>query len=99
MDAEKRRRTVAVRLIISGLLAPLLFGGDCAHRRRIAPSAPATGEWRSLFDGKSLAGWKESDFFGAGKVSIENGVIILGAGALTGITWAGSRSPVPYLQL
>ena len=47
------------------------------------------------FDGKSLAGWKESDFFGAGKVSIENGVIMLGTGALTGITWAGSALPFP----
>jgi hypothetical protein len=57
--------------------------------------APVAGKWRSLLDGKSLAGWKESDFLGAGKVSIENGVIILGAGALTGINWAGSALPFP----
>jgi hypothetical protein len=43
-----------------------------------------------LFDGKTLAGWKESDFFGAGKVTVEKGVITIGNGALTGINWAGS---------
>jgi hypothetical protein len=51
------------------------------------------GEWRPLFDGKSLASWNESDFFGAGKVTVANGVVTLGQGALTGITWAG---PVPF---
>ena len=55
----------------------------------------AEPEWRSLFDGKSLAGWKESDFLGAGKVSVENGVIKIGTGVLTGITWAGSTLPFP----
>lgn len=52
-------------------------------------------EWRPLFDGKSLAGWKESDFFGAGKVTVDKGVITLGSGALTGITWASSSPPFP----
>jgi hypothetical protein len=55
----------------------------------------AEPEWRPLFDGKSLAGWKESDFLGAGKVSVENGVITIGSGVLTGITWAGSTLPFP----
>jgi hypothetical protein len=50
-------------------------------------------EWRSLFDGKTLKGWKESDFFGAGKVTVEDGAVTLGFGALTGITWAGDSLP------
>jgi hypothetical protein len=95
MDIEKRRRTFAVRWIIPGLLAPLLFVGGLRAQEPHRAVAPAVGEWRSLFDGKSLAGWKESDFLGAGKVSVENGAIILGAGALTGITWAGSALPFP----
>jgi hypothetical protein len=56
---------------------------------------PAAEEWRPLFDGKSLAGWKESDFFGAGKVTVDKGVINIGYGALTGITWAGTALPFP----
>jgi hypothetical protein len=58
-----------------------------------AQQTAADGEWRPLFDGKSLAGWKESDFFGRGKVTVEKGLITIGAGALTGITWAGE---VPF---
>jgi hypothetical protein len=56
-------------------------------------AAPAAGEWRPLFDGKSLAGWKESDFLGAGKVTVEKGVINIGSGVLTGITWAEPALP------
>jgi hypothetical protein len=58
------------------------------------PAAEAGG-WSALFDGKSLAGWKETDFLGAGKVSVEKGVITIGSGVLTGINWAGSTLPFP----
>jgi len=51
----------------------------------VAP-APAS-EWRPMFDGKSLAGWKESPFVARGKVSVEKGQIILGNGYMTGVTW------------
>ncbi len=60
-----------------------------------AAQTPAAGdEWRPLFDGKSLQGWKESDFLGRGKVSVDKGIITLGYGVLTGITWAGNP-PLP----
>ena len=49
----------------------------------------AAQDWRPLFDGKSLTGWKESDFFGRATVTVDKGLITIGAGALTGITWAG----------
>jgi hypothetical protein len=43
-----------------------------------------------MFDGKSLDGWKETPFTNRGKVRVDKGSIILGAGApLTGITWTG----------
>ena len=83
MASDQRRRVVAVRWLISGLLAPLLLGGGLSAQAPDRAAVPASGEWRSLFDGNSLAGWKESDFFGAGKVSVDKGVILLGAGALT----------------
>ena len=75
----------------AALLAPGLLAGQAAG----SADAPGDGGWRSLFDGKSLAGWKESDFFGAGKVTVENGVITIGYGALTGINWATSSPPFP----
>ena len=46
--------------------------------------------WISLFDGKSLAGWKETDFPNRGQVQIKDGMILLGKGYLTGITWTRS---------
>ena len=56
---------------------------------------PSILDWRPLFDGKSLAGWRESDFFGAGKITVRDGVITIGSGALTGISWAGATLPFP----
>ncbi len=54
-----------------------------------AAAQPPAAEWRSLFDGKSLAGWRETPFTDRGPVRVENGTIILGAGEMTGITWTG----------
>ncbi len=55
------------------------------------PASP--NDWRPLLDGKSLAGWRESDFLGAGKITFRDGVITIGSGALTGISWAGATLP------
>lgn len=49
------------------------------------PDWPA-GNWISLFDGRSLAGWRVTEFAGAGEVRVEQGRMILGMGAmLTGV--------------
>ena len=54
-------------------------------------SPPATAvAWKSLFDGKTLAGWKRPQFGGEGKVYVENGAIVMEAGSnITGVTWTG----------
>jgi hypothetical protein len=65
----------------------LLMAAMCA-----GPSAAqlVTGQWRPLFDGKSLQGWKETPFTGRGKAHVEDGAIVLGPGGpLTGITLNG----------
>ncbi len=47
-----------------------------------------------LFDGKSLDGWKESEFAGQGSVEVADGQIVLGVGQdMTGITWDGGELP------
>ena len=46
-------------------------------------------EWIPLFDGKSLAGWKEAPFNGRGGLQVKDGMIRLGKGRMTGIAWAG----------
>ena len=60
------------------------------------PAQAAPGEWRSLFDGKTLNGWKETPFAARGKVSIEQETIVLGTGYMTGIAWTGDFPKANY---
>ena len=92
----------AIRLMMrEALVVTLVFGaallapGPLAGRESGPAAAPAAGEWRSLFDGNSLAGWQESDFLGAGKVTVDKGLITIGSGVLTGINWAAPSLPFP----
>jgi hypothetical protein len=51
---------------------------------------PAPGQWKPLFDGKTLQGWRETGFTGRGQVQVENGTIVLRhGGPMTGITYTG----------
>jgi sugar phosphate isomerase/epimerase len=55
-----------------------------------APGASAGAKEVSLFDGKSLNGWKVTDYGARGEVQVKDGQIILDAGdPLTGINLAG----------
>jgi hypothetical protein len=67
-------------------LMPALVTGTALLMAAQESTAPA---WKSMFDGRSLAGWKETPFSGRGKVRVEDGAIVLEKGALTGITWTG----------
>ncbi len=50
--------------------------------------------WQALFDGKTLRGWKSTNFGGEGSVSVKSGQIILERGEpLTGVTWTGGDIP------
>jgi len=56
-----------------------------------ALAQPKSGEWQSLFDGKTLQGWRETEFTGHGKVRVDNGTIVLGPGApMTGVTFTAT---------
>ncbi|HYP04990.1 MAG TPA: DUF1080 domain-containing protein [Bryobacteraceae bacterium] len=59
-------------------------------------SQSAIIDWTSMFDGKSLAGWKETPFHNRGQVTIADGTIRLGKGRMTGITWAGDFPKSDY---
>jgi hypothetical protein len=51
----------------------------------------------SLFDGKTLAGWKKTEFGGEGDVDVEDGRIVMRAGnPMTGITWTGAYPRMDY---
>ncbi len=85
-------------LLSALLLAATLLAGCCCppadgpkgSTKTAQPGASANG-WRVIFDGKSLAGWKETDFSGRGPVQVEGGELRLGAGAiLTGVTYTNA---------
>ena len=69
------------------------------HKELTEPSATAPvrwPEWKTLFDGNTLTGWKVTDFAGHGDVRVENGKLILAMGAaLTGINWT---NPLPRMD-
>ena len=50
--------------------------------------------WKDLFDKKTLDGWKASDFYGAGKVVVKDGAIVMEKGKqMTGITYSRDKFP------
>ncbi|MGA2032350.1 MAG: DUF1080 domain-containing protein [Thermoguttaceae bacterium] len=52
---------------------------------------------KELFDGKTLAGWKATQFGGEGKVLVKDGTIVLERGdSMTGITWSGKYPRTNY---
>jgi 3-keto-disaccharide hydrolase len=51
--------------------------------------------WISLFDGRSLEGWKSTEFGGEGEVNVEDGAIVMEIGQdMTGVTLA-RKDPLP----
>jgi 3-keto-disaccharide hydrolase len=75
--------------------APKTISPPRASAREPSPSPtneaaslrPASTNWQSLFDGKTLKGWTVTDFAGRGEVRVHDGRILLEMGVMTGITW------------
>ncbi len=69
------------------------FGAD----EKVTPkqeSGAGTNTWKTLFDGKTLTGWKITNFGGGGEVRAEEEQIKLEMGAeLTGISYTNSDLP------
>ncbi len=63
---------VEMPLTRRALLAALSASARCA-------------EWISLFDGRSLDGWKKAPMPRSGEVGVREGTLVLGKGAMTGI--------------
>ncbi|MEE3230850.1 MAG: DUF1080 domain-containing protein [Planctomycetota bacterium] len=55
------------------------------------------GNWAPLFDGTSLAGWKQSDFLNPGVAYARDRKLTIPAGeVMSGITWAGDFPKMDY---
>lgn len=59
-------------------------------------NGPANSEWIPLFDGRTLAGWKEAPYTRRGPVQVRDGMLVLGKGRTTGVAWAGSFPASSY---
>jgi hypothetical protein len=58
------------------------------------PTAKPKEPWKSLFDGKSIAGWKTADFRGGGKAEVKDGAIVIEKGStMSGIAYTGGDFP------
>jgi hypothetical protein len=61
---------------------------EIGAERQPRPQSAARGEWRPLFDGRTLGGWKATAFGGEGEVKVVEDAIEIGMGAdLSGVTW------------
>ena len=84
-------RYVAIALSIA-LLGVVGFAED-----KKAADAKPQAAWKSLFDGKTLEGWKETEFGAHGHPSVENGLLVVPAGdPLSGVT--REKDDVPHVN-
>jgi hypothetical protein len=88
--------TASAHADISTAASSLEKGGK-AEASTSPPTPSAAAGAKSMFDGKTLKGWKVTDFAGHGEVEVQAGQIVLGMGAaLTGITWTNELPKIDY---
>jgi hypothetical protein len=76
--------------------APALSTNQPAEPAIAAIAQPVAPGTQQLFDGKSLTGWRISDFAGSGPVKVEAGKLILEMGTMTGITYTSTVPTMNY---
>ncbi len=68
--------------------------GDRGGRKEACSRADKDG-WKSLFDGKTLKGWKQCG--DEGKVQVKDGAIVIEPGnPMSGVTWTGDLPKMDY---
>jgi len=84
-----------VAAVLLGLSACCAFAADDKPK---APDAPAqAGKWRSLFDGKTLSGWKTTEFGAHGEPRVDDGTLVVPAGdPLSGVN--REKDDVPHVN-
>ena len=77
-------------LFVLVLVLPL----PARDRTSAAPPAKDEPAWKTIFDGKTLDGWKAADFYGAGKVHVKDGALVMETGKImTGATYGRNEFP------
>ena len=78
----------------------IVFSDGGSHVQPMSNDVPAVqvdpDGWKSLFDGKTLNGWKIVRYTGGGEPYVKDGALILPKavdGLMTGVCWAGDSLP------
>jgi hypothetical protein len=72
-------------------VAVAILASACIAAQGADKPAPAA---KDLFNGKTLEGWKVTDFGNEGKVEVRDGAVVMQRGSqMTGITWTGAKLP------
>ena len=83
MKTASLRRLLRFAVCLVGLLA--------------VPGWGAEPEWKTIFDGKTLAGWKATEFGGGGEAAVQDGQLHLPIGqTLTGVNFTGAMPKMSY---
>jgi len=96
MSYRTVRSTLPVAVACAVLIATTLAAGQTPkdHPAAALPSK------RVLFDGKTLDGWKKTDFSRSGEVKVEDGRLVMAAGMpMTGITTTRTDLPTVDYEL
>ncbi len=96
------RRSVCSALLCT--LALALLTGSAVAEEKAGKSTKKKGQKRgvtALFDGKTLKGWKKTNFGGEGEVEVKDGNLMLHVGSdLTGVTIAdGAKLPTNNYEI
>src|SRR5260370_40815414 len=87
------RSFLAVTFAVVLAFAAIASAGGDAKKPSPGTDRDKAG-WKTLFDGKSLAGWKEANFGGEGEVRIEGAATVRDQGkARTGFSCPGKDFP------
>lgn len=79
------------------LLQPVALRAAEPAAVRSARAAAVEPVWTSLFDGKTLAGWKNTPFGGGSEAEVENGLLQVEAGEeLSGVQYTGQVPRMGY---
>lgn len=83
------------RIFVASLLAAAC--SPCVSKAYAEPAEATKPRWTSLFDGKSLGGWKSSEFGGTEDIEVEDGKLVIGfADGCNGVTWTKDFPKLDY---
>jgi len=85
------KRFLALSILVLSIGA---FADD--KHKPVAPNLETEG-WKSLFDGKTMIGWKSSNFAGGGEAQVKDGRIEIDMGlALSGVQYTNAPPRINY---